>query len=300
MSTLDETARNFLDHIAEARNYSPHTLRAYGKDLGEFIEFLSGRGEEPSPARVTRLDVRAYLASLHDRQVEKRTIARKLSTLRSYFKFLSARALVESNPCAGIRNPRVGRSLPKFLDEDSVVRLLSAPKGDDLQAYRDRAILETLYASGLRVSELVGLDVRDVDLISEVVKARGKGKKERLAPIGRPAADAIEQYLARRRHTLDFIELEPEVLFLNRFGRRLSTRSVARLLDKYIAEAGLPRGVSPHTLRHSFATHMLDRGADLRSVQELLGHENLQTTQVYTHVTTARLKQAYEAAHPRS
>lgn len=300
MTPFEEAAGRFLTHIKEARNYSDHTLRAYGRDLHQFAAFLEETGACTDPAATTRLDVRAYLAHLGGLGVGKRTVARKLSTLRSFFKFMVVRGMRTKDPCAGMRSPRLGRTLPRFLDEEAVVRLLTAPKGDSLPACRDRAILETLYSGGLRVGELVGLDVRDVDLIGEVIKARGKGKKERLVPIGRPAASAVEAYLDRRRRDREFVAVEPEALFLNRFGRRLSARSVARLLRKYLLLAGLPADASPHTLRHSFATHLLDRGADLRSVQELLGHENLSTTQVYTHVTTQRLKKAYEKAHPRS
>lgn len=300
MATFDKSTEAFLSHIGHARNYSPHTLRAYGRDLAEFGGYLETAGRPSDPSLVTRLDVRGYLAFLHERGVEKRTSARKLSTLRSFYKFLVGRKLVKSDPCAGVRNPKLARVLPKFLDEGAVEKLVTAPAGDDLFACRDRAMLELLYSSGLRVSELVLLDVRDVDLLSEVVKARGKGKKERIVPVGRPAGEAIERYLAARKRTLGFVELEPEALFLNRFGKRLTARSVAKKMEKYLAAAGLPKNASPHTLRHSFATHLLDRGADLRSVQELLGHESLATTQVYTHVTTARLKKAYDEAHPRS
>jgi integrase/recombinase XerC len=290
----------FLSYIGQTRNYSTHTIRAYGRDLDGLAAFLAESGHSGAPPAVTRLDIRAFLAQLHDSGIEKRTIARKLSTLRSFFKFLIARTALSTNPCAGIRSPRFGRALPTFLGEEAVASLLTAPKGAGHLAKRDRAILETLYSSGLRVGELVRLDVRDVDQIGEVIKARGKGKKERLVPIGRPAAEAIEEYLSARRASREFVEVEADALFLNRFGRRLTERSVARLLDKYILIAGGESGVSPHTLRHSFATHMLDRGADLRSVQELLGHENLSTTQIYTHITTNRLRKAYDLAHPRA
>ena len=300
MTSYKSAKAAFLAYIGNTRSYSEHTLRAYGRDLDEFNALLCDAGRPTAPRSVTRLDVRAFLARLHETNVEKRTVARKLSSLRSFFKFLVARKVIDVSPCAGIRTPRLGRTLPKFLAEEAVVKLLTAPEGADAFACRDRAMLETLYSSGLRVSELVRLDLRDVDLLAEVVKARGKGKKERLVPLGRPAAEAIEAYLSARRAARDLPQREPDALFVNRFGGRISTRSVARLLDKYLVVAGLPRGASPHTLRHSFATHMLDRGADLRSVQELLGHENLVTTQIYTHVTTQRLKKAYDAAHPRA
>jgi len=300
MTELPSSFEDFLSYLRNARNYSSHTLRAYRQDLSQFAEYLKSSGFQSDPSRAQKLDIRGFLAHLHDAAVEKRSVARKLSTLRSFFKFLLARGRISSSPCAGIRTPRFGRPLPRFLGEQAVAELLAAPKGGDFLASRDRAILETLYSSGVRVGELVALDLRDVDLIGEVIKAKGKGKKERLLPIGRPSADAISEYLAVRRATPDFVAVDADALFLNRRGRRLTDRSVARLLDKYIRIAGLQAGVSPHTLRHSFATHMLDRGADLRSVQELLGHENLSTTQIYTHVTAQRLKKAYDAAHPRA
>jgi len=300
MAALEESIDAFISHLGQSRNYSEHTLRAYSRDLVQFASFVEGASGRCEAARVSRLDVRAWLAHLGEAGISRRTIARKLSALRSFYKFLVSRRQVGKNPCSGIRTPRFGRSLPKFLGEEAVARLLETPEGEDHLALRDAAILETLYGSGLRVGELVSLNVRDVDRIAEVIKARGKGKKERLAPIGRRAVEAIDKYLASRRRTPDFVEVEPEALFLNRFGRRLSARSVSRLLRKYLLKAGLPGDVSPHALRHSFATHLLDRGADLRSVQELLGHENLSTTQVYTHVTTTRLKKVYEKAHPRA
>jgi len=301
MPTFERSCEAFLAHLGQARNYSSHTLRAYGRDLAEFGKYLSDGERATDPAGVTKLDVRGFVASLHERELEKRTAARKLSTLRSFFKFLIRRGQIKASPCAGIRNPKLPRVLPKFLDETAVDKLLTAPKGDGLAECRDRALLETLYSSGLRVSELVQLNIRDVDLIGEILKARGKGKKERIVPIGGKAVEAIECYLAARKKALDFVEVEPEALFLNRFGKRLTARSVAKKMEKYLTAAGLPkRNASPHTLRHSFATHLLDHGADLRSVQELLGHENLATTQVYTHITTARLKKAYNEAHPRA
>ncbi len=300
MATFEQAAEAFLRHLDDSRHYSAHTLRAYARDLEGFAEFLRGSPGGLDAARVSRLDIRAWLARLGESGASKRTIARKLSSLRSLYRFLLARRYVDTDPCAGIRTPRFARHLPKFLGEEAVSGLLQAPQGLDLMAARDRAILEVLYGSGLRVGELVSLNVRDIDRIGEVVKARGKGKKERIAPIGRHAARAVEEYLAARRRTPGLVEQEPEALFLNRFGRRLSARSVSRILKKYLLMAGLPPDASPHALRHSFATHLLDRGADLRSVQELLGHENLSTTQVYTHITTTRLKQIYEKAHPRA
>ncbi len=300
MASIEEARKSFLDYLGDTRNYSRHTLKAYGRDIGQFAKFFSDAGRGERADDVTRLDIRAFLAYLSEGNIGRRTVARKLSSLRSLFKYLVARKRVASDPCAGIRSGRLPKTLPKFLSEEQVEQLVTAPEGNDHLAARDRAILETLYSSGLRVSELTGLDRRDVDRVGEVVKARGKGKKERLVPIGRPALLRIEEYLAARREAVELVEKAPEALFLNRYGGRLSERSVERLLRKHLLKAGLPAGATPHTLRHSFATHLLDRGADLRSVQELLGHADLATTQIYTHVTTQRLRRAYDAAHPRS
>jgi len=300
MSDFEQAAGEFLTHLEEARNVSPHTLRAYSRDLEQFARFLRDEGRGTDPAGVTKLDVRAFVAHVRAGGVSRRTTARKLSSIRSLFKYLTLRGEVDANPCAGVRSPKLPRTLPRCLDEEEVARLLEAPSGPGVLPARDRAMMELLYSSGLRVAELVGLEVRDVDLIGEVVKACGKGRKERLVPVGRPAAEAVDDYLERRRRSPDFVVVEPEALFLNRFGRRLTARSVGRILRKWALEAGLARKVTPHTLRHSFATHMLERGADLRSVQELLGHSNLSTTQIYTHLSTRRLKEAYRSAHPRA
>jgi integrase/recombinase XerC len=246
---------------------------------------------------VSTLDLRAYLAELRRRNYSRATVARKIATLRSFYKYLARQGEVELNPVKVIRTPRQEKRLPKFLTPDDIERLLAAPKGDDPLTLRDRAMLEVLYSTGIRVSELVGMNLEDVDTMGESVRVRGKGKRERLAPLGSFALKALDQYLAARKAGSVH---DAAAVFVNRHGQRLSTRSVRRKLSKYLAIAGLNPSVSPHTLRHSFATHMLERGADLRAVQELLGHRSLSTTQIYTHVAAARLKEVYEAAHPRA
>ncbi len=245
--------------------------------------------------------VRAYLTHLNDKEYSKATIARKLATLRSFYKFLVKRNHISSNPVVTIRTPKQEKKLPRFLEYEEVKRLLSTPPTNTWLGSRDRAILETLYSTGIRVSELVALNMDDIDFLGEVVHVRGKGKKERIAPIGSSALQVIQHYMEyRNKRAQNNGNFDARVLFVNKHGQRLSTRSVRRKMDKYLKMAGLDPAISPHTLRHSFATHMLNSGADLRSVQELLGHQSLSTTQVYTHLTTSRLKEVYDDAHPRN
>ena len=249
---------------------------------------------------VTTAELRRYLAHLCSKDYSKATTARKLATLRSFYKYLVRTGLVEVNPVAAIRTPKQERRLPKFLDVTQVEKLLAAPPDDEMIGARDRAMLEVLYSTGMRVSELVGMDADDIDLVAGTVRLRGKGKKERLSPLGAPAIEAVRRYLELRSGERNREKFDARPLFINKLGKRLSTRSVRRKLDKYLEAAGLDPDVSPHTLRHSFATHMLERGADLRCVQELLGHQSLSTTQIYTHLTNGRLKEVYDEAHPRA
>jgi integrase/recombinase XerC len=242
------------------------------------------------------MEVRAYLARMRDVEYSKSTVARKLATLRSFYKFLVRTGRVESSPVGVVRTPRQDKRLPKCLDPHQVVALLEAPDAGSLLGSRDRAILETIYSSGLRVGELVGLNVEDLDEFSEALRIRGKGKKERIVPLGAKAIEAIGAYLAKRQAAFGPVSRGP--LFVNKHGGRINERSIRRKLDKYLRIAGIPVHVSPHSLRHSFATHMLNAGADLRSVQEMLGHASLSTTQIYTHLTTTRLKEVYDKAHP--
>ncbi len=244
--------------------------------------------------------IRAFLAFLHEREYSKATAARKLATLRSFYKFCLRRGYITTNPVATIRTPKQEKRLPKFLDVGQIQKLLTTPDDATLLGSRDRAMLETLYSTGVRVSELVSLNVNDVDMTGESLRVRGKGRKERISPIGPTSIAAIRRYLDMRNADPRSASFDPEPLFVNKHGKRLSTRSVRRKLDKYLSMCGLDPSISPHTLRHTFATHMLNNGADLRSVQELLGHQSISTTQVYTHVTTAQLKKDYDDSHPRS
>ncbi len=309
--------RGFLDYLKLERHFSDYTVKSYGADLIQFAQYLSGEvgrapGAEP-PAAMTReevdklqvscepLTIREFLAYLYGQNYTKSTTARKLATLRSFYKYLIRKGTVSVNPLSTIRTPKQDKRLPKCLDLEQVQKLLDAPGDADLLAARDKAMLEILYSSGIRVSELVELEMSDLDLTEGVLRVKGKGRKDRLTPIGSQAIKAVQRYFELRGQ-------EPKCqtgrwaarVFLNKHGDTLSTRSVRRKLDKYLVEAGLDPGISPHTLRHSFATHLLNNGADLRSVQELLGHQSLSTTQIYTHLSTSRMKEVYDQAHPRA
>jgi integrase/recombinase XerC len=311
----------FLDYLNFEKHFSEHTAKCYNADLEQFCQHLSGsetgssdwsHKESGGVATQTKTNieqlllslttdsVRVYMVHLNDKQYSKSTTARKLATLRSFYKFLVKRGHINSNPVTAVRTPKQDKKLPKFLEYDQVKRLLETPPTDSWLGARDRAIMETLYGTGVRVSELVALNIEDVDFLGEVLHVRGKGKKERISPIGSSALQTIQHYMEfRNRRAQSNGNFDSKVLFVNKHGKRLSTRSVRRKMDKYLKMAGLDPTISPHTLRHSFATHMLNNGADLRSVQELLGHQSLSTTQIYTHLTTKRLKEVYDGAHPR-
>ena len=299
-STATNLEEVFVNYLRYERNMSPETIRAYEKDLHQFLRFFAkGDGDPAQPGELTTLQIREYLQHLKDKNYQKTTVVRKLATIRSFYKCLLKKGIVTTNPLTDIPTPKVEKKIPHFLGTEEVEKLLNAPQGNGFQPGRDRAILETLYSTGLRVSELTALNVGDIDVTGEVVKARGKGRRERVMPVGSFALQAIKAYIELRAQVPHINEKDPEALFLNRFGDRLSSRSIRKIIDKYIKVTGLSEKTSPHTLRHSFATHLLNRGANLRMVQELLGHKHLSTTQIYTHVTTDAMKRAYEEAHPR-
>lgn len=283
----------FMNYLKVEKNAAAHTITNYTIDLNSFGVFLG----EKDMADIDRLVLRRFLAEMRAKNYSKRTIARKLASLRSFFKFLYREGYIKTNPISAISTPKLDKKLPIFLDVEKMVKLIQTPDDRSVQGLRDKAILETLYSTGIRVSELVGLDLGDVDFISGVVKVLGKGSKERMVPIGEPALVAIRRYVSKRTGPA---AKDKDAVFLNKSGRRLTDRSVRRIIDKHIKTCSIEEKISPHSLRHSFATHLLDRGADLRSVQELLGHMNLSTTQIYTHVTTERLKSVYDKAHPRA
>lgn len=292
---MDRYSEKFLNYLKVEKGASDHTALNYSIDLRDFGAFLNGR----DVSTVDHLALRKFLAEMKSKNYSKRTVARKLASLRTFFKFLYREGHITVNPITAIKTPKLDKTLPVFLDVDKVARLLDAPDDKEPSGARDRAMLETLYSAGIRVSELVGLDVDDIDFISGIIKVFGKGSKERVVPIGDPALKALRNYLDKRGSWVQ-PSGDKKAVFLNRSGTRLTDRSVRRILDKYIRQCAIQEKVSPHSLRHSFATHMLDRGADLRSVQELLGHMNLSTTQIYTHVTMERLKSVYDKAHPRA
>ena len=312
----DPLTAEFLDYLRAERDASVLTIRNYSADIAAFaVWFAQKYGQKCDWQRVDPFHLRGYLVYLTERQFDRATIHLKMSALRSLFKWLVRTEQVKQNPLVGLTLPKKARKLPKFLTIQQVEALLNAPlfggsrsgatagegsglagarPSNDLTAWRDKAILETLYSAGLRIHELVQLNDDDMDVLGEVVRVRGKGKKERLAALGGPAINALQKYLELRARSTR------GPVFVNKRGGRLTARSVQRMLKKYLIAAGLDPSLTPHKLRHSFATHMLDAGADLRSVQELLGHANLSTTQIYTHITPERLKKVYEKAHPRA
>ncbi|QDU80431.1 Tyrosine recombinase XerC [Polystyrenella longa] len=291
----------FIRYMTIERNASELTEKSYAEDLRSLVEFFTDFvGHLPEPREVDVAQLRQYVAYLHECQYSRRTIARRLACLRSFFRFCCREGLADNNPAKPLRTPRLGSSLPHFLTTEQVGLLLEAPAKDDTQGLRDRAILETMYSAGLRVSELVGLDVDDWDQDAGILRVFGKGRKERIAPVGSYATQALLEWVDVREPNPKGGAESTATLFLNRFGNRITTRSIGRMLEKYLKQTGLDTLTSPHTLRHSFATHLLDGGADLRSVQELLGHKSLSTTQIYTHVSTRRLRETYEKSHPHA
>jgi integrase/recombinase XerC len=294
---MDGSVRAYLHHLKAERRRSAHTVRSYQHDLdiycGYVREFF---GKDADPAGADAGHLRRYSAWLSSQGYAATTVARRLASLRSFFRYLRRNGLVSSDPSASLRNPKQPRRLPRLLSVSDVIQLLDAIPGDTQPSVRDRAMLETLYGGGLRVSELVGLNLDDIDFDQELVRVRGKGRRERLCPIGEMAARWLKGWIALRKPAV----AGEKAVFLNQRGKRLTSRSVGRLLEEHLQKAGLVNSASPHTLRHSFATHLLDRGADLRSVQELLGHRQLTTTQIYLHVTPERLLDSYHRAHPRA
>jgi integrase/recombinase XerC len=293
---MQSSVAAFLRHLERERNASPNTIRAYGEDLAQFTGHLRRElGREPRPEDADHLAIRSFLAELHRRGLAKSSSARKLAGLRTFFRYLCREGRLETNPARLLATPRQERRIPAVLDEAEVEALLDMP-GDALAAVRGRAILELLYATGMRCAELVSLDTGEVDFGARMVRVVGKGRKERVVLFGQRAQRALAAWLARRRT----VRPKTDALFLNARGGRLTDRSVRALVARRVAQVALARRCSPHTLRHSFATHLLTRGADLRAIQELLGHASLSTTQRYTHVDTRHLLEVYRKAHPRA
>ncbi|MBI3863854.1 MAG: tyrosine recombinase XerC [Planctomycetia bacterium] len=298
---MQSAIAGFLNYLKIERNCSALTIKSYGEDLASILEYFSERaGGVPGVAAVSVADLRGYVAYMHECQYSRSTMARRLACLRSFFRYCCREQLAETNPAKALRTPRAGRRLPHFLSTEQVARLLEAPPANTPAGLRDRAILETLYSAGLRVAELASLNVMNWDRDAGILRVIGKGRKERVTPVGSYAAQALGRWLEVSEPDPTAPAIQQGAMFLNKRGRRLTTRSVGRLLEKHIREIGLDKLTTPHTLRHSFATHLLDGGADLRSVQELLGHKSLTTTQIYTHVSTERLRDTYQKAHPHA
>lgn len=305
---MQELSQDYLEHLELERNLSPHTLRAYRGDLDRFLSFLARdylnvRPAEVRPADVEPAAVRAFLAAMTRCGLTRRSQARALSAVKSLFRFACLQGRLDANPASRVRTPKQEQILPRHLRPGEIERLIEAPSSEGALGHRDRALLELLYATGLRVGELVSLDWHDVDIEARVLRVLGKGGKERMVPFGAPAAEALKIWL---RHSDELLSrrkapaADQEPVFLNNRGGRLGDRSVRRIVDRHSAAAGVPSGVHPHTLRHTFATHLLEEGADLRTIQELLGHSSLSTTQRYTHVEIERMLRIYRESHPRA
>jgi len=306
---MERAIEDFGNHLATERNLSPHTRRSYLADLGQFRAFLeetgllpAGGSEPEQLAAIDHMAVRSFLGLLYRRKVRKVTIVRKIAALRTFFNYLVREGRLRVNPAEMVQAPKAEKYLPAFLPVEEMFSLLDLAFPDDTAGARDRAMLELFYSSGVRVSELTGLNLGDIDVRQGLLKVRGKGKKERIVPVGGKALRSVQDYLAKRGEwdRKNQTAGGDAPLFLSRNGTRIATRSVARVLDRCALQSGINKKVSPHTLRHSFATHLLDAGADLRSIQEMLGHENLSTTQKYTSVTVAKLMEIYDRAHPKA
>jgi len=292
---------SFQRHLHIERNAALLTRKSYAEDLECLLTYFREQlGTVPAPRDVHVGMLRGYVSYLHACQYARTTIARRLACVRTFFRYCCREGLADANPAKALRTPRAGRKLPHFLTTEQIARLLETPPVNVPAGIRDRAILETTYSAGLRVAELVSINVGDWDRDQGIVRVVGKGRKERVCPIGSYASRALDRWLEVRRPDPRAAEKHRQAMFLNKFGRRLTTRSIGRLLEKHLQVAGLDTITTPHTLRHSFATHLLDAGADIRSVQELLGHQSLNTTQIYTHVSTNRLRDSYQKAHPRA
>jgi integrase/recombinase XerC len=300
---MEACLKRFMLHLGLERNLSDHTINAYENDLEQFMSFLRVQlgSKKVNVRMIDKLSIRHFLSHLRTRGAKGTTLRRKLAAIRCFMKYLCMRENLASNPAASIRMPHKEDHLPAFLDEREVEEMMEAPGKIGFCALRDRAVLELFYSTGVRLGELHGLDLSDMDLYGEAIKVKGKGRKERVVPLGRMATKSIRAYLQERyKHLRRVNRVREAALFVNRYGKRLGRRSIQRLVRRYLERVCRLRQMSPHVLRHSFATHMLDRGADLRAVQELLGHSSLSSTQVYTHVTMEKLKRVYDQAHPRA
>ncbi|HOK56210.1 MAG TPA: tyrosine recombinase XerC [bacterium] len=290
---MKEELNKFIDYLENQKNYSKHTVKGYKKDISQFIEFLKEK-KISDFEKVEYEDFISFIGKLKNSKLKEKTIGRKVASLKSFYKFLVMRKYIRKNPAILIQSPKIPEKLPNFLTYNEISRILEIPfDKKNWQTLRDKAILEILYSTGIRVGELVNLKLEDINFVDEVIKVKGKGKKERIVPIGKPALNSLIEYIEKRPNKKE------KFLFLNKYGKKLTERTIERLVKKYSLISGINKNVTPHTIRHTFATHLLDRGADLRTVQELLGHERITTTQIYTHLTIEKLKELYEKFHPR-
>lgn len=295
----------FIFYLKNEKNYSNNTIISYKNDLTQFFNFVKNYKllKKTNIKYINHEIMRKYIVYLKENKYSRRSISRKVSSARSFFKFIHKEGIINVNPTLNLITPKINKKLPYFLYSQEVNKLIEAPPNKTLFGIRDRAILEVLYGTGIRVGELINLNIRDIDFNEKIIRVFGKGSKERILPLGNPSIRAIQEYLENKNlfNKNKFIKMnDKDALFLNRFGGRLTARSIRRIITKYMKMAGLNKKLSPHVLRHSFATHLLGGGADLRSVQELLGHKSLSTTQIYTHITKERLKTIYKKSHPRS
>lgn len=294
---MDKYILQFLKYIKENKNYSEHTVKSYKTDLFQFSYFLSSL--QINPETIERKEIRMFLSELSRKDMEKTTIARKLAAIKSFYKYLKSKKLVDKNPAGLVSSPKQKKILPKFMTETETEHLFDVIEANDFLGIRNRTIVELFYATGIRISELVNLKIRDLDIENQIISVIGKGKKQRISPFGIPAKNCLKLYLKERMTFLkEKQNLGEEHLFLNRFGNQITDRSVRRIVDKLLAQISTKKGLSPHAIRHTFATHMLNNGADLRVIQELLGHSSLSTTQRYTHISPDRLLTIYKKAHP--
>jgi len=287
----------FLDFLKYEKNASRHTLSSYQRDLFQFYAYL--REFYPRAKKIDHIMIRGFLAYLHEQQLKKSSLARKLAALRSFFQYCVQKKWCRDNPAKLVATPKQDKPVPSFLSEEEMAQFLAMPPEDKVLGLRDKAMLELLYASGVRVSELVGLDLADINSRERLIRVKGKGKKERIVPFGETAEKSLQAYAAQRM-LINKGRIDDSAFFLNYRGARISPRSVERIVNKYISQAAVRRKISPHSLRHSFASHLLSRGADLRVIQELLGHESLSTTQKYTHLDLKQLLDVYKKSHPHS
>jgi integrase/recombinase XerC len=302
---MEKLIEQFLEHLRYERNVSAHTLRNYESDLEQFTHFLAPdrKTKLPDVSEIDHLTIREWMASLHSDQKKKSSIARKLAALRTFFQFLVREGVLELNPAKLVSTPKLEKKLPKHLSIEEAIRFIESPDLETDLGKRDRAMLELMYATGVRVAELTTLNVADVDFQNQLIRVTGKRRKQRIVPFGDPAGEAIRNYLGVREKFLfnaPVSKRDEDALFLNYQGTRITTRSVGRMVEKYIRICAGMHNISPHALRHSFATHLLDSGADLRDIQELLGHARLSTTQIYTHVSMEKLIEVYDKAHPKA